>query len=60
MNRKCYKLSSVTCRLYYIFQHSVINGEIKKHTHTHTHKQNVCFDFLYNFCLKHIIVRRTE
>jgi hypothetical protein len=22
--------------------------------------KNVCFDFLYNFCLKHIILRRTE
>jgi len=44
--------------LYNIFLHYLINGKIfgKKSYWT----QNVCFDFLYNFCLKHLIIGRNE
>jgi hypothetical protein len=38
-------------RLYYIFPHYLINGRISKKKSYWV--QNVCFDFLYNFLLKH-------
>ena len=37
-------------RLYNIFPHYLINGAILEKKNYLTH--NVCFDFLYNFCLK--------
>ena len=42
----------VICGLYgySIVPHYLINDTIKK---INCWKQNVCFDFLYNFCLKH-------
>ena len=37
--------------LYSIFPHFLINSTISEKKSYRT--QNVCFDFLYNFCLKH-------
>ena len=41
-------------RILCCFPHCLINGTIFVKTYR---KQNVCFDFLYNFCLKHFLYR---
>ena len=47
-------------QLYNIFPHYLINGPIFEKKKSYW-TQNVCFDFLYNFCLKtFLILRRTE
>ena len=44
--------------LYNIFPHYNISGKIFEKKSYWT--QNVCSDYIYNFCVKHLILRRNE
>jgi hypothetical protein len=44
-------------RIYSIVPHYLINGKV---FFLFYRTSNACFDFLYNFCLKHVIIKRTE
>ena len=56
MQCTCGILSSAACTALQYFTHNLTNGMIKKKLSN----INVCFDLLYNFCLKLLIPRKTE
>jgi len=53
-------VTSGMCGATIFFPHYLINGTTFGGKKPQLLKQNVCFDFIYNFCLKHLTLRRIQ